>query len=91
MDGPLAGGTYEIVIGATLGLDWADWFEGFEVEASGGTTVLRGPVADQSALHGILALLRDLALPLLDVHLVGDSDTTAPETEVGAGELPKAD
>lgn len=32
-----------------------------------GTTVLRGPVADQAALHGLLHKLRDLGLPLLSV------------------------
>ena len=32
-----------------------------------GTTVLHGPVADQSALHGLLQTIRDLGLPLLSV------------------------
>ena len=32
-----------------------------------GTTVLRGPVADQAALHGLLQRVRDLGLPLITV------------------------
>jgi len=32
-----------------------------------GTTILHGPVRDQSALHGLLTRLRDIGLPLLSV------------------------
>jgi hypothetical protein len=34
------------------------------------TTLLAGVVADQAALHGILARIRDLGLPLLSVTRV---------------------
>jgi hypothetical protein len=33
-----------------------------------GDTILSGPIRDQAALHGILAQIRDLALPLLAVN-----------------------
>jgi hypothetical protein len=33
-------------------------------------TVLAGPVADQAALHGLLARVRDLGLPLLSVRRI---------------------
>ena len=72
MDGTLSGGTYEIVINATLGTRWAQSFEGFEMEHSHDTTVLRGNVADQSELHGILARLRDLAIPLVEIRQIQD-------------------
>ena len=32
-----------------------------------GTTVIDGPVADQSALHGLLRTIGDLGLPLVSV------------------------
>ena len=30
-------------------------------------TVLRGPVVDQAALHGLLARVRDIGMPLLSI------------------------
>ena len=35
-----------------------------------GETVLAGPIVDQAALHGVLAKIRDLGLPLLAVQRV---------------------
>jgi hypothetical protein len=35
-----------------------------------GTTLIRGPVVDQAALHGLLRILHDLGLPLLSVTRV---------------------
>ena len=35
-----------------------------------GTTVLRGRVADQAALHGLLLRLRDIGLPLVSLAQV---------------------
>jgi hypothetical protein len=48
---------------------WSAWFEGLEVSCDqAGQTTIAGPVADQAALHGLLAKLRDLGLPLLSVR-----------------------
>jgi hypothetical protein len=57
---------------------WSGWFDGLRVsgEASG-QTVIAGPVADQAALHGLLAKVRDLGLPLLSVRLI----SPGPEPE----------
>jgi hypothetical protein len=48
---------------------WSAWFEGLEVSCDqAGQTTIAGPVADQAALHGLLAKLRDLGLELLSVR-----------------------
>jgi hypothetical protein len=54
------------------------WFEGLSVvETVDGATVLRGPLADQAALHGVLARIRDLGLELVSVTLEAEQDTEA--------------
>lgn len=71
MESPITGGPYEIVVAAPLVSDWSQWFDDFEAEAAGDNTRLVGTVSDQAALHGVLARLRDLGIPILDVHRVG--------------------
>lgn len=59
---------YEIVVKGHLGARWSDWFDGFTVAtAADGTTVLRGDVVDQAALHGLLQRLRDIGIPLISL------------------------
>ena len=57
---------YQIKVKGTLGERWSDWFGGFTITAlSDDETLLTGVVTDQPALHGLLAKVRDLGLPLL--------------------------
>jgi hypothetical protein len=42
-------------------------------------TVLRGPVVDQSALHGLLTRLRDVGLPLISVARVESGPMKEPD------------
>jgi hypothetical protein len=49
---------------------WSDWFEHMALSTEGGVTVLKGPVADQAALHGLLIRIRDLNLTLLSVERI---------------------
>ena len=59
---------YEIRITGHLAPRWANWFDGMTLTPQDdGTTVIHGPVADQSALHGLLRKLSDLGLPLVSV------------------------
>ena len=59
---------YEIRVKGHLADRWAVWFNGMTVtRQADGPTVLYGPVADQSALHGLLRKVSDLGLPLLSV------------------------
>jgi hypothetical protein len=75
------GDRYEIVIGKRLGSRSARAFERFElVEIPGDGMLLRGIVPDQAALHGVLAQIRDLGIPLMSVRLAGD---TGPSIETG--------
>jgi hypothetical protein len=59
---------YEIRVDGHLGSRWECWFDGMTlVPMDDGTTVLRGPIVDQAALHGVLQKLRDLGIPLISV------------------------
>jgi hypothetical protein len=62
---------YEIRVGGELDGRWSAWFEGLAVSSDEpGQTLIAGPVTDQAALHGLLAKVRDLGLPLLSVRQV---------------------
>lgn len=66
--------TYRIHVDGHLDTCWADWLGGLDIQhQEDGTTLLSGPLLDQAALHGVLARIRDLALPLLAVHRVDDA------------------
>jgi len=54
------------------------WFEEFAAEYLDGRTVLTGTLADQSALHGVLARFRDLNLTLLLVRRLPDTAILPP-------------
>jgi hypothetical protein len=59
---------YEIHVQGRLDARWRVWFDAMTMTpGADGTTVIEGPVADQAALHGLLARLRDLGLPLVSV------------------------
>ena len=58
---------YEIRIQGRLDARWSAWFDGMELVDDDGSTLIRGQVADQAALHGLIQKVRDLGLPLLSV------------------------
>lgn len=59
----------EIHIRGQIDNGWREWFEGLEVcPTAEGMTILRGPLADQSSLYGIIARLRDLGLELRSIE-----------------------
>jgi hypothetical protein len=66
---------YEIRVRGNLDNHWSAWFEGLTLTLLGnGKTLIAGPIQDQAALHGILAKIRDLGLPLLSVICVDCED-----------------
>jgi hypothetical protein len=59
---------YEFRIKEHLDPRWSDWFEGLTMTyPEAAETILSGFVTDQSALHGMLAKIRDLNLILISV------------------------
>jgi hypothetical protein len=59
---------YEIRVKGHLADRWTASFDGMTLtRQADGTTVLDGPVADQSALHGLLRKVSDLGVPLVSV------------------------
>jgi len=68
---PPAPGRYEIRVTGHLAARWAAWFDGMTLTPQhDGSTVIEGPVIDQSALHGLLRKLSDLGLPIVSVRSV---------------------
>jgi hypothetical protein len=63
--------SYELRVQGGLDARWSAWFEGLQVSSDDhGVTTIAGPLADQPALHGLLAKIRDLGLPLLSVRQI---------------------
>jgi ABC-2 type transport system ATP-binding protein len=62
---------YQIRVKGHLDQRWAEWFDGMAIShTTQGDTLLTGVIADQAALHGLLARVRDLNLPLLAVQRI---------------------
>ena len=71
---------YEIRVEGHLTERWSAWFDGLDIASEDdGTTVIRGSVVDQAALHGLLQRLRDLGIPLISLAPAEASDTERPE------------
>jgi len=66
---------YEIHLAAYLDDHWSTWFGDLTIIHEGdGTTTLRGRVADQAELHGLLAKVRDLGATLISLAPVEQPD-----------------
>ena len=63
----------EITVKGRIDPTWSEWLGGLSVtHTDEDETVLRGQLADQAALYGVLSRLRDLGLHLISVrHLEG--------------------
>ena len=57
---------YRIELQSQITGDWSDWIGNLKLTHTlTGHTILIGDVADQAALHGLLARIRDLGIPIL--------------------------
>ncbi len=62
---------YEIRLQGILDPKWSDWLECQKViQTPDGETILSCLVTDQTALHGLLAKIRDMNLKLISVTRV---------------------
>jgi NADPH:quinone reductase-like Zn-dependent oxidoreductase len=69
---------YEIRVNGHLDARWASTFDGMSVtRGDDGNTTLFGSLPDQTALHGILAQLRNAGIPLLSVAQVNPDGSKA--------------
>jgi hypothetical protein len=73
------GTVYRIVVRSELNGRYAVAFEGMEMEAKGGLTVLTGKIVDQPHLYGILDRINGLGLELLSVEALTDYAHTGHE------------
>lgn len=78
--------TYEIRVKGRLGPRWRAWFDGLTLtDEDDGTTVIRGTIADQAALHGLLQKLRDVGIPLVSLTELPSGSPTAPDAPPHSG------
>lgn len=76
-----AGLLYTLRVLGLLDDHWGTWFGESTLEHHGdGTSTITVVVADQAELHGVLARVRDVGAPLLELHL----ETPSATTELGA-------
>jgi hypothetical protein len=59
---------YRICVRGRLGETLCSAFPALQTQASGGDTVLTGPLPDRAALYGVLAQIEALGLELLEVR-----------------------
>ena len=58
---------YEIQVKGSLDARWNELFEGMTIAGQNNVTTISGMVADQAALHGLLARVRDYGLVLISI------------------------
>ena len=58
---------YEIQVKGYLDARWTELFDGMSIACENNVTTISGVVADQSALHGLLACVRDYGLTLISI------------------------
>ena len=67
---------YEIRIRGRVSDAALSTFEGMDADVASAETVLHGPVADQTGLHGLLDRIQSLGLELIEVRRLPAGDPT---------------
>jgi hypothetical protein len=71
-------GRYEIRVKGRVGKELASRLDGFDAEVEPAETVLRGPIDDQDALHGLLERVQCFGLELVEVRQLDGSASRVP-------------
>ena len=61
-------GKTKIIIQGQLDKKWMNSFEGMKISYEGDNTILTGYLKDESHMHGILNIIRDLNIKLISVN-----------------------
>ena len=61
---------YEIQVKGYLDARWNELFDGMSIARQDNVTTISGVVADQAALHGLLARVRDYGLVLISINQI---------------------
>ena len=78
-------GTYRFLVRGHLDDRWSEWLGGLAIQRlEDGTSVLTGAVPDQATLHGVIARIRDMGLPLLAVESTVEGEEVARISQPGA-------
>jgi len=75
------GTIYRIVVRTELNGRYAVAFEGMQMEAKDGVTVLTGKIIDQPQLYGILERINGLGLELLSVEALPEGARSSAREE----------
>lgn len=69
---PTAHALYQVRLAGNLDASWQEWFDNMHLsyDAPRDETLLTGTFADQAALHGFLAKIRDLGLNLVELRRI---------------------
>ena len=81
-------GIYQIKVKGHLDEQWCEWFEGLEITTSISgdglpLTTITGAIQDQAALHGVIAKIRDIHMPLISVNPIEPEQETKVVVEEG--------
>jgi hypothetical protein len=71
--------SYEIRIKGKIGKSIVASFGDFDAEHEPAETILHGAVADQAALHGLLARIERLGLELIEIRRVREPQGAVPD------------
>jgi hypothetical protein len=63
-------GKIKIKIQGHLDKKWKNSFEGMKISYEGDNTILTGNLKDETHMHGVLNIIRDLNLKLISVNPV---------------------